>query len=63
MVFQYTEEGFVNVFSTALTEETYTNIAGVRGIYIGSTFYLVGSTSITAYDMNNGFLYLGTVLK
>lgn len=64
MIFTYDEEeGFKNVFTENLSDTYYSSYyygtQGVRGCFIGDTFYLIGGGQIRIYDMANGYAQLG----
>lgn len=56
LIFTYGEEGFENIFAQDISINEYGGYDdGLRGVYIGSTFYLVNVNEIKAYDMNKEF--------
>ena len=64
MIFTYDEkEGFQNVFTENLSDTYYSSYyygtQGVRGCFIGDTFYLIGGGQIRIYDMANDYAPLG----
>lgn len=55
-VFQWQENGFVEVLSQPLKKEMQMqNSYKIRGIYVGEYFYIVGDKEIRSYDMKDGF--------
>ena len=64
MIFTYDKkEGFQNVFTENLSDTYYSSYyygtQGVRGCFIGDTFYLIGGGQIRIYDMANDYAPLG----
>lgn len=67
-VFQYQpEEGFQEILSVSLKEglgeaDPYVDIDRARGLYIGTVFYLSRDQEIQAYDMEEEYQNIGTLL-
>lgn len=67
-VFQYQpEEGFQEILSVSLKEglgeaDPYVDIDRARGLYIGTVFYLSRDQGIQAYDMEEEYQNIGTLL-
>lgn len=66
MVFTYDpESGFENVFAEDLKDAYYSSYYygtnGMRGCYIGDTFYLIGGGQIRVYDMADHYNGLGSL--
>lgn len=64
MIFTYdAENGFENVFTENLSDAYYSSYYygtnGMRGCYIGDTFYLIGGGEIRIYDMADGYKGIG----
>lgn len=60
MIFTYDEEkGFENVFTENLSDAYYSSYyygtQGMRGCFIGDTFYLIGGGQIRIYDMADDY--------
>lgn len=66
LVFTYEEEkGFVNLLTYNMAQgsgNTYGWYSGVRGLYIGKTFYLADEKQILAFDMDEEFALKGKLL-
>lgn len=56
-VFSYENGSFYAKWNQILTGDD----GSVRGVYIGSTFYLVRNGAVTAYDMNAGYAEIGKI--
>ncbi len=57
-IYSYEDGTFTNLKTITEEEEEWMDY-NTRGIYVGSTFYLVGQNQIVAYDMENGFAEIG----
>lgn len=57
LVFSFGEEGFTNLLTCSLrtNPNIYTDADGIRGLYIGETFYLADEDKVTSYDMTKDF--------
>ncbi|MGN0314028.1 MAG: beta-propeller domain-containing protein [Fusicatenibacter sp.] len=59
MVYSYREKG---AFQQLLAEPIGSGTGrDIRSLYAGNTMYVIGSTEIYAYDMENGYAFIGKV--